>query len=300
MSRKFSVSSHSKQEWQKICDNCFNKTDFAKAIGFTYFNGKVIKLLDEIISFHNLDTYHFDKFKKNKDKRIYSIVIKICPVCQKQFSSSVGDKEERTTCSYSCSNVYFYDERYTPESNEKRKESLKIFHEENGTSRSVKDTICLYCQSVFQTNKPNKRFCDNKCASKYRWNFIPEYRKILTFKVRERVVNGQHKGWSSRSKIEPSFPEKVTLEILAELNLSLERELKVGKWFIDFSDPDRKIALEIDGKQHELPERKASDESKDAYLISEGWVVYRIKWQKLTKEFRKVLIETIQRIFIRD
>jgi very-short-patch-repair endonuclease len=56
-----------------------------------------------------------------------------------------------------------------------------------------------------------------------------------------------------------------------------------------FSDVNRKIAIEIDGRQHELPERKAKDKIKDDYLVSYGWKVFRIKWQKLTKEFRDEL-----------
>jgi len=50
----------------------------------------------------------------------------------------------------------------------------------------------------------------------------------------------------------------------------------------------KKLALEIDGKQHSYPDRKVSDEKKDSYLLNEGWKVCRIKWRKITKDFRMV------------
>jgi len=33
--------------------------------------------------------------------------IKICPVCKKDFETSIGTTDERFTCGYSCSNTYF-------------------------------------------------------------------------------------------------------------------------------------------------------------------------------------------------
>lgn len=48
--------------------------------------------------------------------------------------------------------------------------------------------------------------------------------------------------------------------------------------FIDFALPDRKIAIEIDGKQHEQESRAQSDRKKDSLLIEQGWTVHRIKW----------------------
>ena len=57
-----------------------------------------------------------------------------------------------------------------------------------------------------------------------------------------------------------------------------EREKKIGRWFIDFAFEHMRLAVEIDGRQHQDAERKAADEVKDAYLKSEGWEVMRIPW----------------------
>lgn len=51
-----------------------------------------------------LDVSHFTK---NGKRRKYNIEEKLCPVCDSVFETKIGSKEERTTCSYGCSNIYF-------------------------------------------------------------------------------------------------------------------------------------------------------------------------------------------------
>jgi very-short-patch-repair endonuclease len=137
--------------------------------------------------------------------------------------------------------------------------------------------------------------CSNKCASVLR-NQDPQYIAKLRLAAQQRVISGNHNGWATRSKLSPSFPERVVIGILEELNIQLERELKIGKWFIDFADINRKIAIEIDGRQHNLPDRKISDANKDAFLINQGWQVHRIPWKKLTKDSREELKNKIVEI----
>ena len=62
-------------------------------------------------------------------------------------------------------------------------------------------------------------------------------------------------------------------------------------YFIDFAIEHKKIALEIDGKQHKYPERKAMDIKKDSYLKEQGWIVYRIPWISLNTEKGKRLMK---------
>ena len=296
MKKKIDLQRFSKEELQKIVSECFDKTELATKLGFTYFNGKVSKKLTELVQNHQVSIDHFDASKKVKDRRKYPIIKKICPVCKSEFESQVGNKEERTTCSYSCSNIYFASIRYDSSSNNKKSESLILFHVKNGTRRNLINKNCQICCLPFQTMKQSQIYCSNSCATKADWQ-NEDYRIKITLGIKQRIDNGTHKGWSSRSKLEPSYAEKYIIFLLEELNLVIERELKMGRWFIDFADPIKKLALEIDGKQHNLLERKLSDEKKDKYLIDNGWKVLRIKWKKISKEFRNELIESISRFF---
>ena len=292
---KVNLESFTKDELQKIVSECSDKTELATRLGFTFTNGKVHKKVVALVQSHGISIDHFDPAKKVKARRKYPIVKKNCPVCGKEFETQQGHPKEKTTCSYECSNTYFADIRHTDESKEKTSNSLNYYHQINGTTQEPITKCCPECSKVFQTYKVPQIYCSGSCARKASWK-NEEYRNNLVSQVNQRVASGQHKGCASRAKLEPSFPEKITIQILNELSIKLEREHKVDKWFIDFADVNRKIAIEIDGKQHEWSERKASDEVKDAHLISQGWRVHRIKWKKLTVETRQELKNKLEEI----
>lgn len=286
---------------QRIALDSKNKSDFAKKLGFIYFNGKVSKQIKDIIINYNIDVKHFNSFFHKKRK--YELTIRECPICLKSFEISLGSPKEKQTCSYSCSNSFFAETRYGSDANGKRSKSLLKFHGNancdiikiNNKNYTLLHKICKYCSLNFSTAFKRTNCCSKSCASKLR-SQNPEYIKKLSNSVKSRINNGTFSGWKSRTKCQPSFPEKITMEILSELSICLERELPVGKWFIDFADCNRKIALEIDGKQHDLIERKMSDNKKDDFLKKNGWKVFRIKWKKLTKDFRQELKNNLHHI----
>lgn len=253
-----------------------SKAEFAKLLKITLNNGKSYKKINDLISKYNIDISHFDINFSKKSKAKYQDVIKKCPICGNSFATKIGIKKEKVTCGHSCSNVYFSKSKHTELSNLKRSLKLKS---DNKKEKICFDKKCNFCLNDFKAKRKNTKYCSPSCAT------------------RNRVYNGTHNGWSSRTKLKPSFPEKVVIDILNELSLDfLVRELKVGRWFIDFADVNRKIAIEIDGKQHLMPERQKSDEEKDFFLKKEGWHVHRIKWKRLTTSFRKEIKDLITEI----
>jgi len=137
-----------------------------------------------------------------------------------------------------------------------------------------------YCKICQKEISRRRTYCDDKeCRIKSRSESAKLGRK--TAKERGTLV-----GWSTRTK-EPSYPEKYFIELLNNEKISFIRELRVGKWFIDFALIDYKIALEIDGKQHEYDDRKKSDLEKDEFLKIENWFVFRIKWFNPINEVNK-------------
>ena len=79
--------------------------------------------------------------------------------------------------------------------------------------------------------------------------------------------------------------------VLINNNISYQHNKPVGKYFIDFAIVEKKIALEIDGKQHQYENRKKSDEIKDKFLTENGWKVYRISWKSINNELGKLYIK---------
>jgi very-short-patch-repair endonuclease len=291
MSIIFKKKVFSLEELKLLVLSSLNKTELAQKLGYNYCNGVTNKRINSLLNDLGISTEHFDRFKKLRDRRKYELITKDCPICNKKFETQDGSPKEKTTCSYICSNTYFAKNKHTKKSKLKTSESLKKYYAENPAFHIT--TTCVMCNKIFPTTnwdiERNHVHCSKECLCK-----DPKYREKLSKSAKERVANGTHKGWASRSKLEPSYPEKYVAKLLEELNLGFIKELKVGRWFVDFAFPDKMIALEIDGKQHDLPERKASDIVKDEHLVSQGWTVHRIRWKKITKEIREELISKIK------
>lgn len=92
-----------------------------------------------------------------------------------------------------------------------------------------------------------------------------------------------------------SYPEKVFIRLLKLNNLDKQyyiiREQPVFPYFIDFAFVDIMLAVEIDGSQHELPERKESDNKKDELLKSKGWRIFRVTAKEVQSEGNSVIIK---------
>ena len=69
------------------------------------------------------------------------------------------------------------------------------------------------------------------------------------------------------------------MDVLKNNNINYKHNYPFGKYFLDFyiEIGNRKIDLEIDGKQHLYEDRKQSDIIRNKYVISQGLEVYRIE-----------------------
>jgi hypothetical protein len=102
------------------------------------------------------------------------------------------------------------------------------------------------------------------------------------FTALQNHANGTISSWQSRLKLKPSYPEKVFMDWATDRGVSFTRELKQGRYFIDFALTGN-VAIEIDGKQHQWPDRKIRDAQKDTFLRSLGWNILRIQWSNIKK-----------------
>ena len=125
----------------------------------------------------------------------------------------------------------------------------------------------MNCGKTFVRGKKQK-YCSYKCGG-------------------EHLSRSGKIGWQSRAK--KSYAEKFWEQVLKNNKIAFEYDKRVGRFYIDFAIEidDKKIALEIDGKQHEYPERKKSDAIKDKYLKRNNWLVYRIPWNEINTDHGK-------------
>lgn len=218
----------------------------------------------------------------NQKKFLKTHIVKYCKHCGKKFFVlKAGKRKNQMFCSQSCANH----KQQTKEAKQKISKTLK--------SKKIqinKDKICPICGKIF--NKKSIT-CSIKCGHIYRIKMHPitiETRKKLSEKIKQRVIEGKHKGWTTRN-IE-SYPEKFFKKVLKNNNIQYEFNKPIlknnlgifenGCYFLDFA-LNNNIDLEIDGKQHLVKERKLHDIERDKRLRDAGWKVYRIAWKSLPK-----------------
>ena len=243
---------------------------------------------------------------------------KLCKCCGKVI---LYENKTNNFCNSSCSASFNNTGRKVDKTKRKIEKCLICGKETEiklGTSKSKYH--CEECKKELQTkrhirnNKNNKNYGDkiicNLCGKEYivinRSNYCSdECRKEIRSinaknMMKERIKNGLHKGWQSRNII--SYPEKFFIEVLK--NNGLEKEYKFNfpinkredlsideaySYFLDFYFTEKKILLEIDGKQHEY--RKEHDELRDERLRNIGIKIHRIKWKSINNEKGKEYIK---------
>lgn len=97
MSKKSNLISLSDEIFSRLVTNCFSKVEFCQKLDLPY-KGEITNIIKTRMNELSLS------FKKRSK---YHLITKICPVCKSPFETFQGSKDERTTCSYSCSNTHF-------------------------------------------------------------------------------------------------------------------------------------------------------------------------------------------------
>ena len=125
--------------------------------------------------------------------------------------------------------------------------------------------------------------------------FIPEIKEKMKESIMKKVVqkksNGQcwfqNRGGNGKGY---TIPQIKLYEALKKLNPILEyvvpTKLKRTEGYpscykIDIAIIQYLIAIEVDGKSHELISRKEQDQKKDIFLKEQGWKVLRFKNQQV-------------------
>jgi hypothetical protein len=250
------------------------------------------KTLASFIESKQINIAHFDRTKNRKDKqRKHEIITKQCPVCDISFECSDGGSRCKTTCSTRCSNIFFSDKRMSGDTKNKIKNSLKNYHinRDKTLKKVLFAKICTICGKPFETKKKEQPTCSKPCGA-----------VIISQKVKRRVSEGTHRGWTTRPTA--SYPEKYFQHRLTELCIPYEFNYPVPKntlgiqkaaaYFLDFYFPDIRLDLEIDGKQHLRKDRRESDLFRDELLIKNGYTVFRIPWVNPINDANKAILNS--------
>jgi very-short-patch-repair endonuclease len=282
MCKIINTVNNDRNKFEEIVKSCNTLNEIVNIYGFAD-NGKSRDKIKLLITEFNIDISHFGKRNKSKYKK----VSKNCPICSKEFITSEGHRDEKYCCSRDCANK-FYAKPFSEERKQKISNARKTSRVNDEKCRNVKEQpivtkCCPTCNISFTCLiYKQKRYCSKKCL-----NLDPNIREFRKNIMLEKVKNGTHSGWKSRAGKAPSYAEKFFMKVLLLNNISYIRDLNVGGFFIDFAIEDKKIALEIDGKQHLEKDRKERDDRKDICLKSNGWTVVRIPWKSINNQTGK-------------
>ena len=115
-----------------------------------------------------------------------------------------------------------------------------------------------------------------KTDSPRRWNAI---REIYLLQESRQGGMGRYPYFVDWSLIFTPIEEDAWFSIRA-FGLPFFPQYPAGRFFVDFGDPKKKIAIECDGKQFHNPEK---DAKRDRELLELGWSVYRFPGWALRK-----------------
>jgi very-short-patch-repair endonuclease len=210
------------------------------------------------------------------------VVIKQCKNCNGDFEVERSNilrlyKKERSCCSIKCARS-FSTKQKRKEISEKVSQTVIKKYDKKGR-KDKKPFKCIKC------SKPIGRTKHGYCSICFKKSII--HRQLISARVKRDIKAGRHQGWVTRKNI-TSFAEAFFEKVLDKNGLQGQyvREFKIakrnlikesGNWFLDFFFPDKKIDLEIDGKQHEYPDIKLRDQKRDSILTQFGFKIYRIK-----------------------
>lgn len=297
----------------RYCEYCKKEIDENNVYGKGRFCNKRCQILS--IKDKGRQTF-IENAKSRKQERT---VKKTCPCCGQEFETVIGGKSEKKFCSKHCSAIYSGNKsRYI--SDEQKKiisTKIKAFYELHPEKKVIcsmnaqrlnnrrynnnneieqyvvrPERLCSVCKTKIKFN--NKTGLCQKClrTTEQGKEIMSKNSKIVADRL---IASGKHQGWKTRNIC--SYAEKFWAKVLDNNEISYKREMTVkynngpnDHYFLDFyiESNDRKIDLEIDGKQHKYADRAEHDRIRDERLTNLGYVVYRIDWNEINSEKGKL------------
>ena len=85
-------------------------------------------------------------------------------------------------------------------------------------------------------------------------------------------------------------------DFLKRLPFNVRRQHNIENYIVDFYIAEKKIVIEVDGRQHLLSEHKESDEQRDADLSSWGITVLRYSNDNIRNNFNTVAEDILKHL----
>ena len=85
-------------------------------------------------------------------------------------------------------------------------------------------------------------------------------------------------------------------DFLKRLPFNVRRQHNIENYIVDFYIAEKKIVIEVDGRQHLLPEHKEADKQRDAALSSWNITVLRYSNDSINNNFNSVVADILKKL----
>lgn len=147
-----------------------------------------------------------------------------------------------------------------------------------GLTKEIDDRVKLYGE------KMSKNILDGKTIpSKLGTKHTEETKKKISIaRIKYLKENPDQVPYLLNHNSKVSYPEKTMIKYLNELDIKgWIHQMSFSIYQIDFAFPEYKLAVEIDGATHTLPNVIEIDKRKDKHLKNNGWRILRITASKV-------------------
>lgn len=295
---------------------CKNYHEIAQVLGYNYYNGRIKQKILKYCEIHNLNPeILFNNNKKNTK----------CLFCGKEIKSK--NKFIKKFCNSSCAASFNNKRRKLSNETKNKIRNSLLKYKKNETTHKLSYLIdnniilnplnveykninvpyskykkkkCIICGNEFKPFLTKNGFLSKKKTCSTECHYL--LRSFNGKKTMERLIaEKKHIGWESRNII--SYPEQFWMKVLENNNINYKHNffIKKYRYFLDFfiTIEDKKIDLEIDGKQHKYKDRVEHDKQRDINLKNEGYIVYRVDWNTInTNEGRQKMENKINNFLI--
>ena len=86
------------------------------------------------------------------------------------------------------------------------------------------------------------------------------------------------------------------VRFLKKLPVNVRRQHNIGDYIVDFYIAEKKIVIEVDGRQHLLPEHKEADKKRDLALSLWGISVLRYSNDSIRNHFNEVAFDILKHL----
>lgn len=220
----------------------------------------------------------------------------VCPFCNIVFRTRRLLNEHNKLCDLNKNKTV---QRYIIDENGKRRLAPGCHAWNKGLTEETDDRV----KENRNTWRENLSLGKFKPAHKGE-HLSKEHKQAISNSMKLAHKEGRaHNIGESRWNNEHSYPEKWLIKVLKnefglEENIDYKTEMPFYRYSLDFAWEVKKKCIEIDGSQHNLPERKQSDENKDKLLNENGWTVLRLSWSYICKNSKEAI--KIAKDFISD